>query len=137
MLLLSAFWQQKYDTLERLSGTWSGKAGADDYSEHWEKSADGYSGSAETRKEGKLIFSEKVSILTHSGRIVYRVSAGTQQPVDFVLEKMRPDTLWFSNLKHDYPKHIVYAFKGDSIIACISGEPYGQKSFTFRLKKTQ
>jgi hypothetical protein len=127
--------QQKFNPFEKLKGSWTGKVQGADYLETWQSSGDNYSGFSETRSQGKLVSGEKMTIITDKGKIIYRAIPDGQNPVEFSLEKMKPDTLWFSNPGHDYPKHIVYTFKQDSLIATISGEPFGAKSLTFRLKK--
>jgi len=127
--------QKTFNPLEKLIGKWEGKVMGNEYSETWVSSGGNYSGYSSTLKEGKEISRESMNIITNRGKIIFRVSLNDEVATEFSLEKMRNDTLLFSNLNHDFPKHILYTFKGDSMIASITDEPFGKNSLVFRLRK--
>ncbi|MBK9734897.1 MAG: hypothetical protein IPO92_08000 [Saprospiraceae bacterium] len=75
------------------------------------------SGNAFSQKAGKI--TERLRIFDDNGKIFYEATVLDQnesKAIQFELESYSGDSLYFVNLKHDFPNYIVYKKTSDSTI---------------------
>jgi len=117
------------DAVGILVGSWTGKAGADSWEEHWTHAAGGtLVGAARAVGEGKTKFWEALRIETHPNNMVYVAQPKKGPPTDFALSPQSTKTkLVFENPQHDFPKRITYELVGRELRVEIAGAPGGPK----------
>ncbi|HEU4496524.1 MAG TPA: DUF6265 family protein [Flavobacterium sp.] len=134
---------KKYHLIENaawLLGRWENNSEEGNLSEFWTRANDSaYHGESYLAIKGDTVFREKIVLFESSRKLVYRVSAGTQKPVDFTMTGTSEKQLVWENPEHGYPSKIVYRKAGnDSLIAAIHGIEEGrQKSEVFKMKKVK
>lgn len=111
--------------LKWLAGTWSQtnvKPG-ETASESWKLAAQKLIGTAETKKNGKVVFQEKLALIERDGEWYYSAEVtGSKGPVLFKLTEIGPHYFVCENPANDFPKKISYRLSGNQLLATISGD---------------
>ena len=132
---------EEIDQLEWIAGNWKGIAQGNNVYESWTRTNDStWTGTSRFEKEGKLLFSEKMTI-TKRKDILSFTSVSVEQnngnAVQFIAHTFDPESVIFENLAHDYPQQIVYKkISTDSLLVYIDGTMNGQSNrIDFPMKK--
>lgn len=120
-----------------LEGTW--KINNEEKFEYWEKeNSDLFIGFVYKWIEGKRVKVESLSIRKISGEVIYEATVPNQnngKPIRFELVSNKNDSFVFQNLKHDFPKRIIYeVLSKDSINVTLIGE---NEEFNFKYVKVK
>lgn len=131
------------DNMSWLVGKWISKVQGNNFLESWIRTNDStWTGQSEFIKDGKLLFSEEMTI-TKRNNIFYFISSSNDQnegkPVKFIAKEVTMDKVVFENLQHDFPQQITYVKNHkDSILAYISGDLDGKNErVNFRMSKAK
>lgn len=113
-----------FDQLKQLEGCWQRTDTSVPEFEEW-KILDSVTmvGRMYKVKEGDTLVSEEILLIKKQQQVFYQAKTFNQpeqERVSFRLTGYKNDTYVFENPKHDYPRRIVYSFKGlDSLHAWI------------------
>jgi len=81
-----------------------------------------WEGSSKTFKDGKIIFEEKLKLISENGSIFYVADvAHNPAPVYFKLTSADSNTAVFENPEHDFPQKITYKLEEGNLHAFIEG----------------
>jgi hypothetical protein len=137
ILILSAYVvsdnsKKAFKRLYSLEGTWKMKTKKGAICEEWEKANKNYLQSKGYVVNGTdTIITERVALQRSKNDIFYTSIVEDQnkkKPIVFTLTKAESNTFVFENLKHDYPKRIVYKIvTADSLHAFIDDGIDGSK----------
>lgn len=137
---------ERFNTLQKanwLLGKWENQSKNGLLTENWYLLNDStFSGKGYLIFEGDTVFAEDMQIIARSGTISYVVTVDGQnesKPISFVLTKSNSGQMAFENLKHDFPKKIIYNHIGDdSLVAEISGTDNNKpRKEVFRMKRVR
>lgn len=127
ILLLIFFFKldaDPFDQLKQLEGCWQRTGTSVPEFEEW-KIRDSFSmvGRMYKVKEGDTLVSEEILLIKKQQQVFYQAKTFNQpeqERVSFRLTGYQNGSYFFENPKHDFPRRIVYSFKGlDSLHAWI------------------
>ena len=107
--------QVKIDSLSWLQGSWLNSDST--IIETWAIQNGEVAGNAFSQQAGKI--TERLRIFDDNGKIFYEATVLDQnegKAIQFELESYSGDSLYFVNLKHDFPNYIIYKKTSDSTI---------------------
>lgn len=118
--------KKDFQRLNALEGTWERKGTTKRSFEEWKKvDAENLAGRSYYLKDGDTVLLEQVKLSRKNGQIVYIAVVPNQnggRPIPFFLVSTTKNTYVFENLRHDFPKRVVYElFSKDSLHAWIDG----------------
>lgn len=130
------------EDFRKLEGTWV-ENGDVTFTETWKWENDSLISGSGIMKEGKkILFSEKLQLVSKNDSIYYVPNVSNQNQgkiVRFALVSKTENKWVFENKKHDFPTTITYTFSGeDSLTAVVEGiENKLPQKYTFRMKKVK
>ncbi len=126
------------DDVAWISGSWESAGGATTMDENWSYPSGGAMlGTGRVVSGGKMKFFEFLRIQVLKGGLTYVAQPGGGSPTPFPLVKLEKGHAVFENLKHDFPKRIIYKLDGDdTLVTRIEGDgTEKEKAQEFRFKK--
>ncbi|MCF1715484.1 DUF6265 family protein [Flavihumibacter sp. RY-1] len=146
ILLLTFFFKldaDPFDQLKQLEGCWQRTGTSVPEFEEW-KIRDSFSmvGRMYKVKEGDTMVSEEILLIKKQQQVFYQAKTFNQpeqERVSFRLTGYQNGSYVFENPKHDYPRRIVYSFKGlDSLHAWIdAGDSKASTRVDFHFKRVK
>ncbi len=113
----------KIEDLAWMSGDWETAPGRMRIDEHWTNVVGGsLIGMSRTVAGDRTVFFEYLRIETRGAEIFYVAHPKAKMPgTDFKLVKLAGEEAVFENLKHDFPKRIIYRKTAEGLTARIEG----------------
>jgi hypothetical protein len=133
----------KIQSLDWMSGKWTADVNEGTMTETWTLKNDStWVGESIFMKGEQLLFTEKISIILRSDKLVCLISVSDQndgKEVVFVESERTDSKVVFENKAHDYPQKISYGKDGeDKMHAFVSGNMEGQfHKIDFDLKRVK
>lgn len=132
----------KIESLAWMSGDWELGHEKMQIDEHWTHAAGGTMfGTSRTIADGKTVFFEFLRLETRADGIYYVAQPRGGKGTDFKLVKSDDKSATFENLKHDFPKRILYRRESEtSLVARIEGdgtEREKPQDFHYRARATK
>ena len=108
-------------------GTWEQTRGRVTVQESWTADETGIlSGVGRTRRPGKLIAEERMTIQAQSGGVTFTAELPDQSSTAFTLRPSPAGVAVFENIAHDFPQRITYRRCGRDLCARVEGVSGGQ-----------
>ena len=146
ILLLTFFFKLDagpFEQLKQLEGCWQRTGTSVPEYEEW-KIRDSFSmvGRMYKVNEGDTLVSEEILLIKNQQQVFYQAKTYNQpeqERVSFRLTGYQNGSYFFENPKHDYPRRIVYSFKGsDSLHAWIdAGDNNASTRVDFHFKRVK
>lgn len=146
ILLLIFFFKldaDPFDQLKQLEGCWQRTGTSVPEFEEW-KIRDSFSmvGRMYKVNEGDTLVSEEILLIQNQQQVFYQAKTFNQpeqERVSFRLTGYQNGSYFFENPKHDFPRRIVYSFKGsDSLHAWIdAGDNNASTRVDFHFKRVK
>ncbi len=114
-----------------MAGDWKMCAGRNVVEEHWLGPADGLMVGVNLTRTAKRASFEHLRIAPTPEGWAYLASPGGRPATVFLVKSTGAGEVVFENLKHDFPKRIVYRRDGEALVAQISDETGKGPSWRF------
>ncbi len=124
----------KVEALAWMAGSWSGPLDGGVFEEHWTKPAGGTMvGMGRHVSDGKTTLVEFLKLVDSKDGVVLWVTVEGQEAVPFTQTTSAAEEAVFENLKHDFPKRIIYRKQKDgALFARVENDEKHGKDFVLR-----